>query len=86
MAVLEIAGHTYEVGGSVIHPGNRYMVEFAKKFGKRVISPLFVFVFPCVRVIRFEKWCCEGGGWIYPFRKIAMLKKLNWKDCVEFIW
>lgn len=33
LAVLEIAGHTYEVGGSVIHPGNRYMVEFAKKFG-----------------------------------------------------
>ncbi|XP_042872145.1 prenylcysteine oxidase 1-like [Penaeus japonicus] len=33
LAVLPIAGHTYEIGGSIIHPGNRYMVEFAKKFG-----------------------------------------------------
>ncbi|XP_047473779.1 prenylcysteine oxidase-like [Penaeus chinensis] len=33
LAVLDIAGHTYEVGGSVIHPDNRYMVEFAEKFG-----------------------------------------------------
>lgn len=34
MATVHIAGHEYETGGSILHPRNRYMKQFAEKFGK----------------------------------------------------
>lgn len=33
LATIPIAGHNYEVGGSIIHPKNQYMVDFASMFG-----------------------------------------------------
>ena len=33
-AVMEFQGHVYETGGSVIHTGNKYLVDLAKKFGE----------------------------------------------------
>ncbi|KAG7159989.1 Prenylcysteine oxidase-like [Homarus americanus] len=33
LATLPIAGYNYEVGGSIIHPKNQYMVDFTSKFG-----------------------------------------------------
>ena len=34
LAVINIDGNNYEAGGSIIHPKNKYMVDFAKQFGK----------------------------------------------------
>nr|XP_027209039.1 prenylcysteine oxidase 1-like [Penaeus vannamei] len=33
LAVRSIAGNTYEIGGAVIHPENKYMKEFTSKYG-----------------------------------------------------
>jgi hypothetical protein len=33
LAVTEINGRDYEVGGAVIHPRNKYMVDFLKLLG-----------------------------------------------------
>ncbi|XP_076045567.1 prenylcysteine oxidase 1-like [Oratosquilla oratoria] len=33
LATTVIGGREYEIGGSIIHPKNNYMVDFAKKFG-----------------------------------------------------
>ncbi len=33
-AVVDFGGHLYESGGSVIHTSNKYLVDFAAKFGK----------------------------------------------------
>ncbi|ESO83268.1 hypothetical protein LOTGIDRAFT_236715 [Lottia gigantea] len=33
LANINIDGYDYEAGGSIIHPKNKYMVEFAEKFG-----------------------------------------------------
>jgi prenylcysteine oxidase/farnesylcysteine lyase len=33
LAVTEISGRDYEVGGAVIHPRNKYMVDFLKLLG-----------------------------------------------------
>ena len=33
-ATCEVAGHTYECGGSVMHSKNRYLSDAAKEFGK----------------------------------------------------
>ncbi|XP_063611901.1 prenylcysteine oxidase 1-like isoform X2 [Penaeus indicus] len=71
LAVLDIAGHSYEVGGSVIHPGNRYMVEFAEKFGlpKKEHcsdSPFGLF--------DGEKYMFRGSSW-----SIVNIMKLFWR-------
>ena len=33
-AVMEFCGHSHETGASIIHTSNKYLVDFAKKFGK----------------------------------------------------
>nr|XP_006814562.1 PREDICTED: prenylcysteine oxidase 1-like [Saccoglossus kowalevskii] len=33
IATVDIGGHTYESGASIIHPGNMYMKKFTKEFG-----------------------------------------------------
>ncbi|KAK8734428.1 hypothetical protein OTU49_017448, partial [Cherax quadricarinatus] len=33
LATIPIAGDDYEVGGTVIHPKNQYMMDFVSKFG-----------------------------------------------------
>lgn len=33
LSVIEVDGRDYEVGGSVIHPQNKYMVDFLKLLG-----------------------------------------------------
>ena len=37
-AVIDFAGHMYESGGSVIHTSNKYLVDFAKQFGKHTLD------------------------------------------------
>lgn len=32
-AVIEMEGHLYETGASIIHTSNKYLVDFADKFG-----------------------------------------------------
>jgi predicted NAD/FAD-dependent oxidoreductase len=34
LSVIAVNGRDYEVGGSVIHPRNKYMVDFLKLLGK----------------------------------------------------
>ena len=34
LASVQFSGKEYESGGSVIHPGNAYMVNFTRMFGK----------------------------------------------------
>ena len=34
LATIEVAGHVYEAGGSIIHPENMYMKSFVKDLGK----------------------------------------------------
>ncbi|KAK7068468.1 chloride-transporting ATPase activity protein [Halocaridina rubra] len=36
LATIPISGNVYEVGGSIIHPRNEYMIQFASKFGKNL--------------------------------------------------
>lgn len=33
-AVIEFCGHTHETGASIIHSSNKYLVDFAKQFGR----------------------------------------------------
>lgn len=33
LATVDVAGRSYETGGSIIHPRNKYMVSFVKTFG-----------------------------------------------------
>ena len=37
-AVIKLDGHSYESGGAVIHSSNKYLVDFAKEFGKNCID------------------------------------------------
>ena len=34
LATVEFAGKRFESGGSIIHPDNKYMVDFVKQLGK----------------------------------------------------
>ena len=34
LATIQVAGHVYEAGGSIIHPENMYMKSFVKDLGK----------------------------------------------------
>ncbi len=34
VATINIDGRDYESGGSIIHPDNKYMVNFREEFGK----------------------------------------------------
>lgn len=38
LALINIGGQDYEAGGAIIHPKNRYMVNFTEQFGKAVLS------------------------------------------------
>jgi prenylcysteine oxidase/farnesylcysteine lyase len=33
MATVNIQGYDFETGGSVLHPRNKYMKQFAEQFG-----------------------------------------------------
>lgn len=33
MATVNIQGHEFETGGSILHPRNKYMKQFAEQFG-----------------------------------------------------
>lgn len=33
LSVIDVSGRGYEVGGSIIHPRNKYMVDFLKHLG-----------------------------------------------------
>ena len=41
MALVNINGHKYEAGASVIHPRNMYMVNFTKQFGECISQDCF---------------------------------------------
>lgn len=36
--MIDVNGRDYEVGGSIIHPRNKYMVDFLKLFGELQLS------------------------------------------------
>lgn len=38
LATVEIGNRLYESGGSIIHPENKYMVEFAKSLSKMITT------------------------------------------------
>jgi prenylcysteine oxidase/farnesylcysteine lyase len=37
MATVNIQGYDFETGGSVLHPRNRYMKQFAEQFGNDLL-------------------------------------------------
>lgn len=43
LAALDISGHWYEVGGSILHPDNQYMDQFVSDLGRCVSSDCFYY-------------------------------------------
>ena len=42
LATIQVAGHVYEAGGSIIHPENMYMKSFVKDLGKEELVNLVI--------------------------------------------
>jgi protoporphyrinogen oxidase len=54
LSVINVGGRDYEVGGSIIHPKNKYMVDFLKLLGNLGLqSYMFssIFYFGCTHLI-----------------------------------
>ena len=48
---IEIAGKSFESGGAIIHPDNKYMGDFVKLLGKLVVKHLVFFSY--IKLVAF---------------------------------
>jgi len=48
LALAEVHGNLYEVGGSVLHPENSYMRHFVDILGERFCKPINYLIKICV--------------------------------------
>jgi hypothetical protein len=45
LSVINVGGRDYEVGGSIIHPQNKYMMDFLKLLGNLGLLTVKLYVF-----------------------------------------
>uniref|UniRef100_A0A0P4WG59 Prenylcysteine lyase domain-containing protein n=1 Tax=Scylla olivacea TaxID=85551 RepID=A0A0P4WG59_SCYOL len=81
LATLSVAGQEYEAGGSVIHPTNQYMKNFAAQFGLSHTTPCsesvglfngedYVFTSSNIALVDFAKLFLRYGWDVYRLQKV----------------